>query len=195
MPKTALAAAGLAAAVTLLIPATATASASAGGSGTPLRLRDGLTLSLPGGWKVYGKGDWIRVVTGSCPKPGSGYAGSECDSFWILGPKAIELGGEVFEPYTAERPFYPATDVQPCPHDRRWGERLGAARVKGLRQVGPGHKAYYREWKATCVTYDGAEVRSRWIQREWYLPRTKVLVVDQWNTPGLAGVLKRATWR
>ncbi|MGC5010330.1 hypothetical protein ACLQ2R_06155 [Streptosporangium sp. DT93] len=160
-----------------------------------LRLRAGLTLRLPDTWKVYGKGDRIQVVTGACARPGAGWGVPGCDGFLVLGPAAIKTGNELFRPYTAERPYYPATDVQLCPRDRRWTIRLGAAGVRGLRQVGAGHRAHYREWKATCVPMTGGTVKARFVQREWFLPRSKVLVVDQWNTPGLAGVLRRATWR
>ncbi|MEV0623606.1 hypothetical protein AB0I81_60535 [Nonomuraea sp. NPDC050404] len=162
----------------------------------PLKLRGGLTLHLPAAWKVHRVNpDWTRVVTGKCARPGAAYGTPGCDSFWVLGPKAIRQGQEIFRPYTGARPFYPATDVQRCPHDGKLGQILGAAGTKGLRQVGPGHKAAYREWRATCVTYSGGKVRSRFTQREWHLPATKILIVDHWNTPGLADVLKRATWK
>ncbi|WP_113704862.1 hypothetical protein [Nonomuraea lactucae] len=201
MLKTTSAAAALAAAVTLVTaillpaPAASAAPAPAASATRPLHLRNGLKLNLPSSWKVYGKGDWIRVVTGACAAPKAGYGEPECDSFWVLGPKAIKVGAELFNPYTAKKPFYPATDVQLCPHNREWGQVVGGAAVKGLRQVGPGHRAHYREWKATCVSYENGRVKSRYVQREWYLPKTRVLVVDQWNTPGLAGVLRRAVWR
>ncbi|MFI7445198.1 hypothetical protein [Nonomuraea indica] len=199
MPKTVLAAAALAATAALVpaAPASATAPASkaAATATRPLYLRGGLTLHLPASWKVYGKGDYVRVVTGRCVSPKGGWGAPECDSFWVFGPKALKHGRELFNPYTPEHPYYPATDVQLCPHNRKWGQILGEASVKGLRQVGPGHKAYYREWKATCVSYSTGTVKSRYVQREWYLPKTRVLVVDQWDTPGLAGVLRRATWR
>ncbi|MEU8251875.1 hypothetical protein [Nonomuraea sp. NPDC048916] len=198
MTKTTLTAAALAAAAVLVAPSAAASAASASASTSatrPLDLRNGLTLNLPSGWKVYGKGDWIYVVTGACANPRGGYRQPECDSFSILGPKAIKIGQEVFNPYTAKQPFYPATDVQPCPHNRKWGQVLGGAAVKGLRQVGPGHKAHYREWKARCISYSNGTVKSRYVQREWYLPQSKILIVDQWNTPGLPGVLKRAVWR
>ncbi|GGO83150.1 hypothetical protein [Nonomuraea cavernae] len=198
MTKTTLAAAALAAAAVLVAPTAASAGtpATAGASAArPLQLRNGLTLNLPPGWKVYGRGDWIQVVTGACANPRGGYGHSECDSFSILGPDAIKIGNEVFKPYTAKRPFYPATDVQACPHNHRWGQVLGGAAAKGLRQVGPGHKAHYREWKAKCVSYSNGTVKSRYVQREWYLPQSRILIVDRWNTPGLPGVLKRAVWR
>ncbi|MER6946601.1 hypothetical protein ABT294_21470 [Nonomuraea sp. NPDC000554] len=189
MSKTSFAVAAVAAAAVLLTPAAASATAT-----RPLELRNGLTLHLPNGWKTYGKGDWIRVVTGTCAKPQQGYGEPECDSFWVLGPKAIKVGDELFRSYNGTRPFYPATDVQLCPHNRTWGQVPGTTGVKGLRQVGPGHKASYREWKATCVSLTGGKVKSRYTQREWYLPTSKVLVVDQWNTPGLPDVLKNASW-
>ncbi|MBB6345385.1 hypothetical protein ACWGH8_40940 [Nonomuraea muscovyensis] len=199
MPKTAFAAAALAATAALVpaVPAAAAAASTVAPTAAtkPLHLRGGLTLHLPTSWKVYGRGDHIRVITGRCVSPKGGWGQPECDSFWVLGPKAIKHGQELFNPYTAEHPYYPATDVQLCPHNRKWGQVLGGASVKGLRQVGPGHKAHYREWKATCVSYSTGKVKSRYVQREWFLPQTKVLVVDQWDTPGLSGVLKRATWR
>jgi hypothetical protein len=220
MSKRYLAAAVLAAAAVMLAPTAASAavSAAAGATGPaaaagatgvtglaaagvasaagthPLKVRGGLTLHLPGGWKAYGKGDWIRVVTGRCATPSAGFGTPGCDSFWVLGPAAIKVGQELFRPYTGKQPFYPATDVQRCPHDGASGQRLYGARVTGLRQVGPGHRAAYREWRASCVSYANGKPKSAYTQREWFLPTTRVLVLDQWNTPGLAGVLARATW-
>jgi hypothetical protein len=190
MSKRYLAAAALAGATLLAAPLPANAAPA-----QPLELRGGLTLYLPIQWKVYRVSpDWIRVVTGKCAKPKTGYGTPECDSFWVLGPKAIKEGDELFRPYTGKEPFYPATDVQLCPHNRKWGQVVGTVGAKGLRQVGPGHKAAYSEWKATCVSYSGGQVKSRYVQREWYLPKTKILIVDQWNTPGLADALKHADW-
>ncbi|MFG1707565.1 hypothetical protein ACFLIM_30615 [Nonomuraea sp. M3C6] len=190
MPKRYLAVAAVAAATLLAAPLPANAAPA-----QPLKLRGGLTLYIPIKWKVYRlSSDWIRVVTGKCAKPKGGYGTPECDSFWVLGPKAIKEGNELFQPYTGKKPFYPATDVQLCPHNHKWGQVVGSARAKGLRQVGPGHKAAYSEWKARCISYSGGQTKSRYVQREWYLPKTKILVVDVWNTPGLADALKHADW-
>lgn len=184
-----LAVAGVAAATLISLSPPAAASAQ------PLKLRGGLTLHLPSTWKVYRVSpDWIRVVTGKCAHPKGGYGTPECDGFWVLGPKAIKQGQELFNPYTGAQPFYPATDVQRCPANGKWGQSADSVKVKGLRQVGAGHKAAYREWKFVCRSYSGGKLKSRYTQREWFLPATKILVVDQWNTPGLSGVLKRAGW-
>lgn len=189
MWKTILAAA---AATVVLTPSAANAATA----GEPLVVRKGLTFYIPGKWRIHGYGtDWVHVVTGKCAKPKDGYGTPECRGFWVLGPKAIKQGAELFNAYTGERPFYPATDVQPCPQNRKWDQVLGKLADSGLRQVGPGHKAAYREWNATCVSYDNGKVKSRFTQREWFLPKTKVLVVDQWNTPELGFIVKNAIWR
>jgi hypothetical protein len=171
------------------------ANATSGASTQPLKLRGGLTLHLPIKWAVHRVSpDWIHVVTGRCAKPSGGYGTPGCRGFWVLGPKAIKHGNELFHAYDGTRPFYPATDVQQCPSNGKWGQVLGSAKVKGLRRLGPGHKAAYREWRASCVSYANGKVKSRYTQREWYLPKTRILVVDQWSTPGLSAALRNADW-
>ncbi|MEV4178356.1 hypothetical protein [Nonomuraea sp. NPDC049709] len=185
------AAAGVAAATLLATALPATAAPA-----QQLKLRNGLTLYIPIQWKVYGTGtDAVQVVTGKCGKA-QGWGTPECDAFYVFGPKYIKQGAEGFNPYTGKRPFYTATDVQPCPFNRKWYELIGPKVTRGLRQVGPGHKAAYNAWKSTCVSYSdaGTKVRTRFTQREWYLPQSRILVVDQWNTPGLADTLKHADW-
>ncbi|RSM94031.1 hypothetical protein DMB42_51740 [Nonomuraea sp. WAC 01424] len=84
--------------------------------------------------------------------------------------------------------------MQPCPFNRKWGEVVGPQVSRGYRQVGPGHKAAYNAWRAKCVSYSGGGVKGTFTQREWYLPKSRILVVDQWNTPGLTDTLKYADW-
>jgi hypothetical protein len=33
-----------------------------------------------------------------------------------------------------------------------------------------------------------------YIERQWYLPDTGTLILDQWNTPGLNRILATAQW-
>jgi hypothetical protein len=136
----------------------------------------------------------VQVVTGKCGKA-QGWRTPECDAFYILGPSFIKRGAEGFGPYTGKSAFYTSSDVQACPYNEKWGEAIGPKVSRGLRQVGPGHKAAYNAWKSTCVSYSGGQVKGHFTQREWYLPKSKILVVDQWNTPGLADTLKHADWR
>ncbi|WP_285707652.1 hypothetical protein [Microtetraspora sp. NBRC 16547] len=171
-------------------------SASSSTATTPLSLRGGLTLELPSSWHVYGGGDQIRVVTGACARPKSHYFEPKCRSFWVMGQQAIKTGGEGFQPYNPNKgPFYPAVDVAQCATDPSLGQVLGKAIAVGYRAVGVGHRAQYRVWPGRCVRYDNGEQKSTFNQREWYLPKERVLIVDQWGTPGLPTILKNAVWR
>ncbi|MFF4773692.1 hypothetical protein [Microtetraspora fusca] len=178
-------------------PTSAAVFSSSTAATTPLSVRGGLTLTLPSTWRVYGGGgDQIRVVTGACARPRSHYFEPGCRSFWLLGGQALKTGGEGFQPYNPNQgPFYPAVDVPPCATDPSLGQVLGKAVAVGYRAVGVGHKAHYRVWPGRCVRYDNGEQKSTFSQREWYLAKERILIVDQWNTPGLATVLKNATWR
>ncbi|WP_157530187.1 hypothetical protein [Microtetraspora niveoalba] len=176
-------------------PASAAVPPSSSTAANTLSLRAGLTLALPGTWRVYGGGDQIRVVTGACAKPKSHYFEPRCRSFWVMGAQALKTGGEGFQPYNPNQgPFYPAVDVAPCATNPSLGQVLGKAAAVGHRAVGAGHRAHYRVWTGRCVRNDNGEQKSTFSQREWYLPKERILVVDQWNTPGLSTVLKNATW-
>ncbi|MEU7988980.1 hypothetical protein AB0B56_29360 [Streptosporangium canum] len=182
-------------AVTASTMITTPVAAFAAESGTKsLHLRKGLTLTIPKSWKVYKvEKDWLRVVTGSCARPGAsgfGFREPECDSFWVMGPEAIKKGDEFFNAYTPDRPFYPSTDVPPCPFDKDLSLIGYTLASKGLRQIGPGRKAYYRNWSGKCANHKVKYFN----QREWFLPKSKILIIDQWNTPGLSTILKNATW-
>ncbi|MEV0390736.1 hypothetical protein [Nonomuraea sp. NPDC050643] len=194
MFKRHLAVAAVAAATLLAVPLPAGAVTTGAAPAQELRLRGGLTLYIPIAWHVHRRGDGVQVVTGRCGKP-KGWGTPECDAFYVLGPSHIKRGAEGFGPYTGKNPFYTASDVQPCPFDDKWGEIVGPKVGRGLRQVGEGHKAAYNAWKSTCVSYSSGKVRGRFTQREWYLPKTKLVIVDQWNTPGLADALKHADWK
>ncbi|MGV9776939.1 hypothetical protein [Streptosporangium sp. NPDC003464] len=200
MRKTVYALAALAGAAMLAVPAAASASTasasttSASASATQTLSFRGMSLTIPSGWQVYRDGDRVKVITGACGKPSAGYFTPKCDAFWIFGPKVLKYGHEGFSAYTPEQPFYPASDVQACPFNGKYGQVLGKATAVGVRQVGPGHKADYRSWFGRCVKHSNGEQTATFDQREWYLPKSKILVVDVWNTPGLADTLRRASW-
>ncbi|MFF5244522.1 hypothetical protein ACFY3V_09600 [Streptosporangium sp. NPDC000095] len=169
--------------------------ASASSSTAELRLRGGLTLRIPDSWWVSGTADQLRVVTGACARPKGGYFQPKCKSFWVMGPKALKSGGEGFRRYDpTQGPYYPASDVAPCATNPKYGQVIGKAIAVGYRNIGVAHKAHYRVWPGRCVTYSGGEQKSTFKQREWYLPQSKILIIDQWATPGLATILKNATW-
>jgi hypothetical protein len=193
MFKRHLAAAAAVVAAAALLSTALPASASAAPA-QPLKFRKGLTLYIPIQWKVHRFGaDVVQVVTGRCGRP-QGWGTPECDAFYLFGPSMIKRGAPGLRPYTGKRPFYTSSDVQPCPYERKWGEAFGSQVTRGLRQVGAGHKAAYNAWRARCVSYSTGATKGRFTQREWYLPQSRILVVDQWNTPGLSDALKHADW-
>ncbi|WP_214415681.1 hypothetical protein [Sphaerisporangium fuscum] len=189
----------LAAGAVLAVPVSASAASASSDSSTSrartLSFR-GMNFHIPADWRVYRHGDGLVVATGaSCKKP-EPFA-PNCEGFWIFGPKAytnVPVGGGSIT-YTGKYQFHPFSGVMPCPFNSKlsWypGEK---ASFRGLRQVGSGHKAQYTTWPNRCVTNGSGRTTSKWTQREWFLPTSKILVVDVWNTYGLSGVLKHATW-
>ncbi|MEU8267416.1 hypothetical protein AB0B89_09625 [Sphaerisporangium sp. NPDC049002] len=194
----------LASAAVLAAPAAASAASgvsaagvSSGSSASATKTFSfrGMNLKIPAYWNVYRNGDRVVVVTGKCKRPEPFAPG--CQSFWVFGPKAITnvpVGGGYLT-YTGKEQFYPFSGVVSCPFNAKtsWfpGDR---ATSTGLRQVGPGHKAKYTAWPNQCVTNNSGRQTASFTQREWFLPTSKILVVDVWNTPGLSNVLNRATW-
>ncbi|WP_068927762.1 hypothetical protein [Planobispora rosea] len=171
-------------------PAEVSAASTAGVKTVSFR---GMSLKVPSGWQVHRDGDWMLVQTGGCETPA--YFAAKCQGFWILGPKAIKYGDEGFDPYRGDQPFYPASDVQACPFNGKHGQVIGKPTALGLRQVGRGHRAKYVSWFGRCVKHGNGEQTATFDQREWFLPTSRILVVDVWNTRGLADILKKATWR
>jgi hypothetical protein len=188
----------LAAVALLTSAAVLAASSSAGAYARQARILSfrGMTLKMPADWKVYRAGDHVVVVTGLLCKKPEPFA-PDCEGFWIFGPKEytkVPVGGGSVT-YTGEQQFHPFSGVIPCPFNGRqsWypGEK---ASYRGSRKVGAGHVAKYTVWPNRCVTNDTGRTTAKWDQREWFLPTSKILVVDVWNTYGLPSVLKRATW-
>ncbi|MEV8630539.1 hypothetical protein AB0395_02690 [Streptosporangium sp. NPDC051023] len=197
MRKSSLALAALAGAALILSPMTASAStptSSASASATQTLSFRGMTLRIPSSWEVYRDTDRVKVVTGACSKPSAGYFTPKCEAFWIFGPKVIKYGHEGFSAYTPEQPFYPASDVQPCPFNGKDGQVLGKAYAAGLRPVGRGHKADFRGWLGRCVKNSNGRQTATFYQREWFLPKSRILIVDVWDNSWLVDVLKSATW-
>jgi len=56
--------------------------------------------------------------------------------------------------------------------------------------------AYYTVWELGCVPAGSTSKPSLYFQqRDWYLPESNILIVDEYATPGLAQILATAIWR
>jgi hypothetical protein len=163
-------------------------TAESGPAGRPLAFR-GLTIRLQGSWRAGGGGDHVQVATGQPCRRSTG--GVDCPGFLLLGPSQIAVANAL-GPFDPERPWHPGAAVEGCPQDRDGLAELPPDRParRGLAKVG-GRDAVYREWRVTCV--DAANrPKASYLQRVWYLAAARILVVDEWSTPGLPQALAAA---
>lgn len=148
-----------------------------------------LVLRLPKGWHAHsGPGkDSDYVSTNGCDKASLG-----CPGFRVMGAAQIKNGNRG-KPYRSGSPFYPAQGAEPCPANPKLVQKLPPApKSSGYGLIGD-HKAIYHQWTISCVTKGKKpKVKSIFYQWEWYLPESKMLVVDQWSTTTLGKILKWA---
>jgi hypothetical protein len=172
-----------------------------------------LTLAAPAGWKVNKDmfPDSFRVVvSGTCKADDDIANQNGCPGFQVLGASYVtpdEQNGPPVSPYDPAE-THAGQFVQDagynCPADpklRGTGKAQGAKLVKQATATVGGRTAEYREWRIACYTR-GPEVGEPlkktgtvYTERDWYLAAAKILIVDEWNTPGLDQLLAKATWK
>jgi hypothetical protein len=161
------------------------------GTGGRLGFRS-MTIRLAPGWRATRDGpDRVTVASGGPCRRSAG--GVDCPGFLLLGPSQIAIAHEL-GPYRPDRVWHPGTGVEGCPADRDGlvEQPPTRPRTQAFARVGT-KQAVYREWKITCLDATTLKPRTSYRQRVWYLPSSKILVVDEWSTPGLAAVLAAAT--
>jgi hypothetical protein len=152
-----------------------------------------MTIRLPPGWRATRDGpDQVTVASGGTCRRSAG--GVDCPGFLLLGPSQIAIAHEL-GPYRPDRVWHPGTGVEGCPADRDGlvEQPPTRPRTQGFARVGT-KQAVYRDWKITCLDATTLKPRTSYRQRVWYLPSSKILVVDEWSTPGLAAILGAATF-
>jgi hypothetical protein len=66
----------------------------------------------------------------------------------------------------------------------------------GYSAVTSTRTADYTVWQFGCETAGPASTPVFYFQqRDWYLPVSNILIVDEYSTPGLAQILATATWK
>ena len=184
---------GLAGATTR--PATTRAvTTGQGGQSTGARLTfRTMTIRLLPGWRATRDGaDQVTVAAGGTCRRSTG--GVDCPGFLLLGPSQIAIAHEL-GPYDPERVWHPGTCVEGCPADRDGLVEQSPPRPSagGFAMVGT-KRAVYRQWVVRCLDADTLKPQTSYRQRVWYLPSSRILVVDEWSTPGLTRVLAAATF-
>jgi hypothetical protein len=177
-------------------PAATTGPGTTGQAGRPAGGRltfRAMTIRLPAGWRATrDAADRVTVASGAACRRSLG--GVDCPGFLLLGPSQIAIGHEL-GPYRPERVWHPGTGVEGCPADRDGLVEQTPARPRtaGFAKVGS-RRAVYRVWAVPCLDATTLKPAGSYRQRVWYLPSSRILVVDEWSTPGLAGVLAAATF-
>jgi hypothetical protein len=160
-----------------------------GPAGAPLTFRR-LTIRLGRGWRAGGGGDQVEVATSRACRRSAGRV--DCPGFLLLGPTQIAIASEL-TPYDPDQVWHPGSGVEGCPQDRDGLAEVTPTKPakRGVAKVG-GKDAVYREWRVSCVDARTGEPEASYTQRVWYLKASKILVVDEWSTPGLGEALAAA---
>ena len=184
------AAATTAVASTTLAPTTSATPASSA-TGASFRFR-GMTLTVPDRWKVDTNSDGATVANGQACVHSDLLGRDVCPGFEVYGPDGIAHGYEN-RAYRLDQPFHPGTDVSPCTTAPDNGLEGGHTLVKGgFARVGP-KTAHYRAWRVICFPSGGTQPAGKpYVQQIWYLPKSQILIVDEWSTAGLAQALAAA---
>jgi hypothetical protein len=184
-------------------PGAGRSTGSAGAAATTRTIRLGsLTLRVPALWHVTyqdAQGDYT-VSTTPCNGDDliGGEQGSTCPSFSLIagaGPTSSPSGAGPHA-YVPGQEYTTSTGATGCPAKPHPGWlRDAAARPasSGYAPVTSTRTADYTVWRLGC--YDAAGTPSVFFQqRDWYLPDSRILIVDEYSIPGLAQILATATW-
>jgi hypothetical protein len=187
-------------------PAPVTSAGENSGDDAPTTLLLGhLVMRTPASWRVTysdSNGDYA-VSTGSCEDGAllGSMTGSSCPSFSIIAGVSAAAGPDATDrTYSRTEPYHPSSGALGCPGQPGAGwRRLGPSNAyhEGFARVGSG-TAYYTVWRIGCglASSAGAATASFFFeQRDWYLPGSSVLIVDEYSIAGLAAVLADATSR
>jgi len=161
-----------------------------------------LILRVPDAWRVTyrnAQGDYT-VSTGVCAGDDliGAAAGSSCAAFSLIAAAGAQHGG--LPPYApGVRPYTTSTGVTGCP-DRTPSSWSRSTPLKpyysGYSAVTSTRTADYTVWQFGCETGGTASTPILYFQqRDWYLPVSDILIVDEYSTPGLAQILAAATWK
>jgi hypothetical protein len=160
-----------------------------------------LTLRVPATWRVTYRdayGDYT-VSTGSCAVDElmGAEGGSACPSFSLIA-NAGTSGEPAGTSYRLGLVFTMSTGGTGCPAratNAGWFRETPGTRLSsGYAPVTTAKTADYTVWQIGCLPDDHPPPAFYFQQRDWYLPESDILIVDEYSTPGLAQILATATW-
>jgi hypothetical protein len=175
-------------------------------AGTTTLQLGNIVMQVPDTWRVTfsdGQGGYT-VSTGSCAADflDGGMAGSPCPSFSVIanmGPVKPPAPNE--HSYDPPGPYITSTGVVGCPGKPDTGTgawlRNGSQTLvyEGFAPVTTTKTADYDVWQYGCRQLGAKTLGFYFQQRDWYLPVSRILIVDEYSIPALPQVLATATWR
>ncbi|WP_410658667.1 protein kinase domain-containing protein [Amycolatopsis sp. lyj-112] len=162
---------------------------TSGGAQAPRTKEDDVgafTITTPEKWSLLTNAYSERYLVTADPCPGGGAQPAQCASVVFSDNSRADAATPAYEP---GKPYNRSTGPRPCHAIGRATETQGSAvlQKKELRPIGT-KKAAYEEWRLSCS--GGGTIT----QRVWFLPKTQLVIVDEWNTPGLDKILEEARW-
>jgi hypothetical protein len=185
-------------------------AASSPPSGTKTLQVGQLILQVPDAWRITysdGQGDYT-VSTGDCagtPLIGA-EDGSSCAAFSLISNAGPTSGStSTAKTYDLDAPYeapYTTNTIPPsgpsCPGDQVPGTWLRVGTDKpyysGFAAVTTSKTANYTVWQFNCLSV-ARKSKAAFQQRDWYLPMSKILIVDEYSIPDLSEVLATGTWQ
>ncbi|OZM72559.1 serine/threonine protein kinase [Amycolatopsis antarctica] len=151
-----------------------------------------LTIGVPFGWTVQDQGLERVVVNGAdCPDP---QRYSNCAYFLVTDNARANAEQPSYEP---GRPYRRSANGRACNAAGRkdlWQEGTATKVESGLASVGA-VEAVYEKWTVACVPKGSGETSGpvSVTQRLWFLPKSQVVVVDEWGSPEVDRMLAEGT--
>ncbi|WET79748.1 protein kinase [Amycolatopsis sp. QT-25] len=145
------------------------------------------TITTPENWWLLSSAPIERYLVTADQCSNSGRQPFHCAGVVFSDNSRVDAATPAYEP---GKPYNRSPGPRPCHSLGAPGETQGSPvlQAKELRPVGT-KKAAYEEWRLTCT--GGGTVT----QRVWFLPKTQLVIVDEWNTPGLDKILEEARWQ
>jgi hypothetical protein len=179
----------------------ASIAASSPPSGTKTLRVGQLILQVPDAWRITysdSQGDYT-VSTGDCAGDplGGGQGGSSCAAFSLISDAGPTSGpAPTTKTYDLDASYTTSTGVTGCPDEPYEWLRVGTDKpyYSGYAPVTTSKTADYTVWQFSCRSV-GGKSGAAFQQRDWYLPMSKILIVDEYSIPGLSEVLATGTWQ
>ncbi len=144
------------------------------------------TITTPEKWMLLSSAPIERYLVTAETCSNDGFQPFHCAGVIFSDNSRVDPATPAYEP---GKPYNRSSAPRPCHAIGSPDETQGSPVLlkKELRPIGT-KKAAYEEWRLTCS--GGGTIT----QRVWFLPKTRLVVVDEWNTQDLDKILEEARW-